>query len=443
MEVERRRLAAALSDALLAGEWTVAGFLAAARTVLGTRRRWVRRLAVEVLAAYPRPPLDRPREFAVFVAATAALAEVERRASRSQRPMPRVVRRVTTTTVMTGTRFNVPRVDNAGDLADLLGLSMPELLWFGDTKGYQRRSNRERLQHYGSRWVPTRSGGVRLLEAPRPRLRTLQRQVLDDLLGPVPVHPAAHGFVTGRSVLTGALPHVGAEVVITLDLESFFASIGAERVYGVLRSIGYPEPVSHLLTGLCTQATPFRVLADMPRTAAHFAPFRLRRRLATAHLPQGSPTSPQLANLCAFSLDRRLSAYAAAIGATYTRYADDLTFSGSGIAVRQRGVVAAVSRIAVEEGFAVNRAKTRVQGRDGRQQVTGVVVNTATRIPREEYDLLRAILHNCVTHGPDGQNRLQHRNFRAHLLGRIAWVAFLDAERGRRLRTTFDRIVWN
>jgi RNA-directed DNA polymerase len=137
-----------------------------------------------------------------------------------------------------------------------------------------------------------------------------------------------------------------------------------------------------------------------------------------------------------------LAAYAAAVGATYTRYADDLTFSGSNLAVRQRGVVAAVARITREEGFSLNVGKTRIRGRDSRQQVTGVVVNQTTRVPRDQYDLLRAILHNCLVHGPESQNRLGHRDFRAHVLGRLAWVAALDAEQGRRLMVTFDRINW-
>ncbi len=149
-----------------------------------------------------------------------------------------------------------------------------------------------------------------------------------------------------------------------------------------------------------------------------------------------------MANLCAFGLDRRLTGYAEAVGATYTRYADDLTFSGSDLAVRQRGIVAAVRRIVQEEGFTLNPGKTRIRGRTARQLVTGVVVNTSTRLPREDLDLLRAILHNCLVHGPAGQNRLRHNDFQAHLRGRIAWVASLDAEQGRRLQATFDQIDW-
>ena len=377
-----------------------------------------------------------------MVAASAALDEVELRGRRHGRLLPTPLHRITTPTRMVHRPFPVAEVHDAGSLAALLEVSVPDLLWFADTRGWQRRATSVRLQHYRSRWIPASGGTSRLIEAPKPRLRELQRIVLARLLGPVPVHPAAHGFVAGRSVRTGAVPHVGADVVISMDLESFFASIFGGRIYGVLRSLGYPEPVAHLVTGLCTQATPVPVLSAMPATPDPDAAFRLRRRLAEPHLPQGGPTSPQLANLCAFHLDGRLAGYAQSAGLVYTRYADDLTFSGSDAAVNVRGVITAVTAIVRAEGFAVTPRKTRVRRQSQRQQVTGVVVNTRPRVPRAEYDRLRAILHNCAQTGPAEQNREGHADFRSHLRGRIAWVASLDAEQGRRLLAAFDGIDW-
>ena len=436
------RLAQILADAFLAGDWTAPGMRERAHHVLAGRHAWARRLAGEVVAGYRSAPADRPRELLHFVASTKTFVELERRKRRTGR-FPVAVRWLTEPTSTTRRPFLTPVLDHAGAFAELLGVSEPELLWFADTKGMLRRAPSQRLQHYRSRWVTTPRGTARLLEAPLIRLRAIQRQMLQELLEPIPVSESAHGFVRGHSVQTNASRHIGAQWVISVDLESFFASITGGRIYGIWRSAGYPEPVAHLLTGLSTHATPLRVLREMPVVADSSAAFRLRRRLATPHLPQGSPTSPRLANLCAFRLDRRLTAYAAAIGATYTRYADDLTFSGSGLAVDQRGIVGGISRIVTEEGFVVNSGKTRVRGRDSRQLVTGVVVNNATRVPRPEYDLLRAILHNCVRDGPASQNRLQLNDFRTHLRGRIAWIGSLDAEQGRRLLNTFDRIDWS
>ncbi len=153
--------------------------------------------------------------------------------------------------------------------------------------------------------------------------------------------------------------------------------------------------------GLCTHATPVAVLAAMPSCRDLGAAFRLRKRLASPYLPQGAPTSPQLANLSEFRLDRRLATYGAAIGAVYTRYGDDLTFSGSGL--RAGAVIGTVRRIVTEEGFAVNLRKTRVRRPDNRQQVTGVVVNERTTAPREQRNLLsyRAQLCGAWTGRPE------------------------------------------
>lgn len=181
-----------------------------------------------------------------------------------------------------------------------------------------------------------------------------------------------------------------------------------------------------------------------PTTPASItAHHRLGRRLATPHLPQGAPTSPALANLAAFGLDRRLAGLAAALGVTYSRYADDLTFSGPRLlAARAAGISATVATIAREEGFAVNEGKTRLATRAERQLVSGVVVNDWPNVTRAEYDLLKATLHNAARHGPAGQNRAGVPDFRAHLLGRIAWVESLHPARGERLRQTFGRIDW-
>jgi hypothetical protein len=174
--------------------------------------------------------------------------------------------------------------------------------------------------------------------------------------------------------------------------------------------------------------------------AAHW---RLGRRLATPHLPQGAPTSPALASLAAFTLDRRLTGLATALGARYTRYADDLAFSGAASLRRRAGRIAQlVAEIARDEGFLLNPAKTRAMPSSARQQLCGVVVNQHPNVPRRDYDLLKAILHDAARHGPAAANRAGHRDFAAHLLGRIAWVEQLNPARGRRLRERFEAVRW-
>jgi RNA-directed DNA polymerase len=215
-------------------------------------------------------------------------------------------------------------------------------------------------------------------------------------------------------------------------------------VFGIFRTAGYPEPVALALTGLCTNAMPAGTWAAVPRpTAADAvaAHHRLGRHLATPHLPQGAPSSPALANLSAYRLDRRLAGLAARLGARYSRYADDLVLSGDG-RLRAPGVRAFVAAIAAEEGFRVNVAKTNLTTRAGRQRVAGIVVNVHPNLARPEYDRLKAILHDAQRNGPAAANRAGHPAFRAHLQGRIAWLESLHPDRGARMRERFDRIAW-
>jgi retron-type reverse transcriptase len=292
-----------------------------------------------------------------------------------------------------------------------------------------------------------------LLEAPKPRLRQLQRYILDDILAHIPPHPAAHGFRTGHSIATSAAAHVGRAVVIRLDLQTFFTSVVRARVVAIFRSAGYPERVARTLAALCTHGSPPDVLHAMPRQDTPVAApsthdvvaarARMLARLHTAHLPQGAPTSGALANLAAHGFDVRVHALAMSIGASYTRYADDLAISGGRELARAAPtIIARVGAIAFEEGFALNFRKTRVMTASTQQRITGLVVNDRLAVPRVEIERLRAILHNCVRTGPAAQNRDSHADFRAHLLGRIAWVASVDAHKGARLRAVFERIVW-
>ena len=169
-----------------------------------------------------------------------------------------------------------------------------------------------------------------------------------------------------------------------------------------------------------------------------------RRRYRTPHLPQGAPTSPALANLCAYRLDCRLSSLAESVGAAYTRYADDLAFSGGEELERSaRRFQVHVCRVALEEGFEVHTRKSRFMRQGICQQLVGVVVNAHPNVRRNEYDCLIAILYNCVRHGPAAQNRDGRPDFRGHLLGRVAHVTLLNPSHGGRLRALFEQIRWD
>jgi RNA-directed DNA polymerase len=445
----RTYLSRLVADAFLAGVWNERAMADRVGRSLDRRPPWVRSLAREALTAYARPPADRPRELAAFI----ARALEDRPQAEPEVAPPQVRRWLVPQTAMGRRRWPVPELATAGALAQWLEVSVGELAWLADARGLERVVDDERLRNYAYGELARRGGLPRVIERPKSRLKAIQRRLLHEILDWIPAHDAAHGFTRGRSAVTHAGQHTGRFVVVRLDLEDFFASIAAGRVFGIFRTAGYPESVAYTLTALCTNVVPAHVsrrLAQVPRGLEPRDPrvvgarFRLGRRLASPHLPQGAPTSPALANLAAFRLDRRLIGLAGALDLTYTRYADDITLSGSArILPGASRLRATIAQIAREEGFTVNERKSTLATRAGRQQVCGMVVNQHPNIARAEYDTLKAILHNAGLAGLGAQNRGEVPDFRAHLLGRIAWVEQVNPQRGTKLRRRFAAIAFD
>ena len=340
-------------------------------------------------------------------------------------------------------RWKVPALRTLTELTDWLGLDLDCLHWLSASwRGDHEAAGK--FSHYRYRWLPRAGRAPRLVEAPLPKLKTVQRRILSGILSQIPVHPNAHGFVSGRSVVSFAAPHTEQQCVLKLDLQDFFPSIGRARVLRVFLTAGYPETVAACLADLCTVSTPAAVRDQGLRNSPYVLAWGLREKLRQRHLPQGAPTSPALANLCFYSMDCRLTGLAQAFGATYTRYADDLVFSGGN--AFQRSVLRCenyVVEILAEERLSLAHRKTRVMKQSVRQQVAGVVVNQKPNCPRNEREQLKAILTNCARFGPASQNRSDHLDFRAHLQGRVAHVSHLNPQQGAKLRALFAAIVWD
>lgn len=345
--------------------------------------------------------------------------------------------------VAAASEWAIPTIESVGALADWLQLTSAELEWFADLKALGRKRSDARLQHYRYRIIQKSSGDIRLIEAPKMRLKELQRQILVQILDKIPPHPAVHGFIKGRSIKTFAGAHVGQQVVLRMDLKNFFPSFPAARIEAFFRTAGYPESVADLLAGICTNAVPSDVWRKQGLAVDLLQLNRARALYSRPHLPQGAPTSPALANLCTYRLDCRLSALAHAVGSAYTRYADDLAFSGSGAFERRVGLfLTHVAAIVFEEGFTVQHRKTRLMRQGARQYLAGLVVNQSPNVVRADFDRLKAILTNCVRHGPESQNREAHPSFRSHLEGRVGFVETINPAKGKRLRRIFKEIQW-
>ncbi|MEO0557870.1 MAG: reverse transcriptase domain-containing protein, partial [Bacteroidota bacterium] len=209
---------------------------------------------------------------------------------------------------------NLPVFHTALELAQAMAIELAELRFLTFTRRVSRVSHYRRFQ------MPKKRGGVRHISAPMPRLKRAQRWVLDELLSGIPLHDAAHGFVPERSIATNAAPHVGADVVVNMDLQDFFPTVTYRRVKGLWRALGYGQQVATILALLCTEPA-------IDETRLDGETFFVAR--GERVLPQGAPTSPALTNVLCRRLDARMQGMADHFGFAYTRYADDLTFSGS------------------------------------------------------------------------------------------------------------------
>jgi len=435
-----RSLASALATAFLQGPWTADDISLRIHELMDRRWRWIRPLAVRVVQHSFGTPRPRHAEVAAFIRRDSGFLRACRKHELCVENW--LTGQPTMRPVDVAASWQLPKIRTTDELANWFGIRIGDLDWFADCRLLGYKQHRDRLGHYRYRALNKRFGHVRLIESPKPRLKSIQCSILTGILDLVPPHTAAQGFRRGTSICTFATPHVGKKVVLRLDLRDFFPSVSLAQVQALFRTIGYPEKIADLLAGLCTNATPHEIWErhQVPETESLR---EARRRYAKPHLPQGAPGSPALANLCAYRLDCRLSGLAHAAGAVYTRYADDLAFSGDEDFQRcARRFYIHVCAIVMEEGFSVHYRKSRIMHQGVRQQLAGVVVNEKLNVRRSDYDQLKAVLTNCIRFGPDSQNRYGHKDYRRHLEGRIAFVQMVNPQRARRLYELYQRIQW-
>lgn len=227
-------------------------------------------------------------------------------------------------------------------------------------------------KRYVSFQIPKKKPGeFRTIDAPNPTLKTIQQclnHVFQLLYTP---NNAAVGFAKGRSVVSGARVHLNQRYVYNIDLKDFFPSITSGRLFKRLQSkpFGLNTEMASLVTDLCCDKQV---------------------------LPQGAPTSPTITNFICERLDRKLQNLAKAYNLRYTRYADDITFSGMQNVFADNGRFCQSMRhiIEDEEHFKINEDKTRLSHRGERQEVTGLIVNDKPNVSRKYVRQLRTMLHN-------------------------------------------------
>jgi hypothetical protein len=315
---------------------------------------------------------------------------------------------------------SLPVLHTAADLASKIGVTLGELRFLA----YAREVST--TTHYRRFTIPKRTGGERLISAPRARLKKLQHWILEHVFDKVPLAEPAHGFRSGRSIVSNAVPHVGAAMVINVDLKDFFPTVSYRRVKGLVRKLGYSEEVATVLALLCTEP-------EIVETQLDGITYYVAR--GARHLPQGAPTSPAITNALCRRLDKRIAGWAGKHGFTFTRYADDLTLSTHDANARAGSALAFVRKVCVAEGFTVHPDKIKVLRRGRRQEVTGIVVNEKPGVVRAELRRFRALLYQIEKDGPAGKKWGAGGDVLTAALGYASYVAMVDPQKGEALRT--------
>lgn len=271
--------------------------------------------------------------------------------------------------------------------------------------------------HYHPTEIPKKNGGVRRLQVPDGVLRTIQRNIVRHVLCGLPVSDCATAYKPQTSIVNNALPHVGAEQIMKLDIKHFFESISFPMVYQYAFPAEYfPPAIRTMLTTLCCYDD---------------------------HLPQGAPTSPAVSNLVMKSFDEYMKKWCSERQIQYTRYCDDMTFSG----IFDRKVLKnKVRGYLLKMGFELNEKKTRVLGKQNRQIITGIVVNEKPQVSREYRRQLRAEIYYCRKYGAESHlNRKEDKawspdcgiedardgektKYLQHLLGKVNYVLSVNPE---------------
>lgn len=302
---------------------------------------------------------------------------------------------------------NVPVIFNLRHLRKILHIhkSMQQT-YFGEGKGSLYKEFR----------IPKKSGGFRKIEAPTNDLKVRQLWIKENIIDKVAISQYAKGFKRNTSIYDNALPHVNKELVINVDIKDFFPSITYREVFKLYIYLGYTKQVAHLLAKLCTNSENV--------------------------LPQGAPTSPGISNIVLLKLDKRLSELAKKSNCCYTRYADDITFSG---AKSIKSLLPLICSIVEEEGYQINRKKIRLQYSNQRQEVTGLTVNKKVSLSKSTLKEIENAIYYCQKYGVESHMKrinCEKAFYKEHLYGIAYFCKMVDIEKGERYLKELDKIEW-
>lgn len=283
--------------------------------------------------------------------------------------------------------FGLPLIQTIDDFSELTHISKYTL--------YQLSFHSDK--YYKTYTIPKKSGKLRTISQPSKKLKGLQSWILVNILNKLSVSTSCKGFEKGSSTYHNAEPHKGASCLLTIDLENFFPTITQKHVFSIFKSIGYSNLISVILSNICTY---------------------------NEALPQGSPCSPKLANLSAWQLDSRIQGYVGQRGINYTRYADDLSFSGQN-PIKIVHILPMIKKIIRDEEFKINNSKTRIAGMSRAKIITGLTLsNDSIGIGKEKYKKLRSKIFHLTLPKNIGNLKLLYE-----VNGWLAYLKSVDIKR--------------
>lgn len=282
-------------------------------------------------------------------------------------------------------------------------------------------------------------GGYRYIKAPVPPLKGLQKWINSNIFSQVKPHSLCFSYTKNKSIKDNASVHAGEEAILKVDIYRFFESIHQYRVADIFESLGYSRNLAIDLSKITTIVPDSYYIKEVDRDVSKPQGFELS---SCGVLPQGSPTSPVISNIVALNLDKRLKGLARACGINYSRYSDDITFSGD---KKKLPKVKIIEQIIKDEGFYINKKKTQLRIKGQRQIVTGLSVSHEVKIPKHFKREIRKHIYYCQKFGP--RNHLDKinsdkRNFKDWLYGCICYIKSIEEDTGSQMLEEFDRINW-
>ncbi len=327
-------------------------------------------------------------------------------------------------------RKNLPVIFSLKHLAIIVGME------FGLLKSII--SNRD--NNYEYYLIKKKKGGYRRIIAPHPNIKELQRWIKTNIIDKIELSPSATGFVKEKSILNNAKIHENKSVIFNIDLSDFFETINERRVYGMFKMLGYASNLSVELAKICTASISdykFEQLSEIEQK--YFQNLRSRKE---SFLIQGAPTSPGISNAICKKLDSRLSKLANKHGANYSRYADDITFSGDANSLPNMGIL---KKIIAAEGFNINWGKVGKYKVGQKQMVTGLLIDKKVRIPKKIKKEIYRHLHFCKKHGVYShfQRISPDKGYRKEwILGKILFVHSIEPEEAKKMMKLVEQINW-